>query len=156
MAWLKVSSTLPNLWVSAMVTYWPIPHSTPCTDGFSLMKTLLLSAVLMISPLAAQAACAPTDFVIKEFKTSFTGAGSSAKLTLSGELVNNCAEASAAEIRIEAKNDSGEVVQSKQGWPAGTTNIAPGGTAKFDLGRQFRLQANITNYAVNVIAVRAW
>ncbi|MGH8157207.1 MAG: hypothetical protein ACREPQ_03755 [Rhodanobacter sp.] len=120
------------------------------------MKTLLLSAVLMISPLAAQAACAPADFAIKEFKTAVNGAGSSARLSLSGELLNNCKEASAAQIRIEAKDDSGNVVQSKQGWPAGTANIAPGEAAKFDLGRQFRLQPEMTSYTVSVVAARAW
>lgn len=120
------------------------------------MKTTLLFAVLMISPLAAQAACAPTDFAIKEFKTGLNGTGSTARLSLSGELVNNCAEASAAQIRIEAKDDSGNVVQTKQGWPAGTANIAPGEAAKFDLGRQFRFQTSMTSYTVSVVAVRAW
>ncbi len=120
------------------------------------MKTLLLSALLMISPLAAQAARAPTDFAIKEFKTAVSGSGAALRLILSGELVNNCAEASAAQIRIEAKDGSGNVVQSKQGWPAGTTNIAPGAAAKFDVGRQFRFQSDMTNYTVSVVTVRAW
>ena len=120
------------------------------------MKTLLFSTLLMVCPLAAQAACAPTDFAIKDFKTAMTGSGAAARLSLSGQLVNNCAEPSAAQIRIQAKDDSGNVVQAKQGWPAGTTNIAPGETAKFDLGKQFRFQSDMTSYTVSVVTVRAW
>lgn len=116
------------------------------------MKTLFVSALLVFLPVAAHAACAPTDFSIKEFKQAVNGS----RLSLSGELVNNCAEPSAAQIRIEAKDASGGVLQSKQGWPAGTTNIAPGASAKFDLGRQFRLQPDMASYAVTVVAVRAW
>lgn len=120
------------------------------------MKTLLLSASLIFLPMAAQAACAPTDFVIKDFKPAASRFGSEARLSLSGELVNNCAEPAAAQISIEAKDADGKVIQAKQGWPAGTTNIAPGAAAKFDLGRRFRYQSDMASYTVSVIAVRAW
>ena len=120
------------------------------------MKNTLLLASLCLLPVAAHAACAPTDFVIKDFKTSVNGSGMAAHIMLSGELVNNCTDPSAAQIRIDAKDSSGKVIQSKEGWPAGTTNIAPGATAKFDLGRRFRYQSDMAAYTVSVIAVRAW
>ncbi len=120
------------------------------------MKILLLSALLIFLPMGAHAACAPADFAIKDFKTSANGSGSATRLSLSGELVNNCAEPAAAQISIEAKDSDGKVVQTKQGWPAGTTNIAPGATAKFELGRLFRYQSDMTSYTVSVVAVRAW
>jgi hypothetical protein len=120
------------------------------------MKTTFLIASLLLLPVAGHAACAPTDFVVKEFKNAVSGGGGTPHLTLSGELVNNCADPSAAQIRIDAKDADGKVVQSKEGWPAGTTNIAPGATAKFDLGRRFRYQSDMATYTVNVIAVRAW
>ncbi|MFC5436759.1 hypothetical protein ACFPME_09350 [Rhodanobacter umsongensis] len=120
------------------------------------MKTTLLLASLLLLPLAGHAACAPTDFAIKDFKTSISGAGGSARIMLAGELVNNCTDPSAAQIRIDAKDTDGKVVQSKEGWPAGTTNIAPGSAAKFDLGRRFRFQSDMATYTVSVIAVRAW
>ena len=120
------------------------------------MKTLLLSTLLVFLPVAANAACAPTDFAIKEFKPAANSSGTGIRLSLSGLLVNNCAAPSAAQIRIEAKDASGKVLQSKQGWPAGTTNIAPGDEAKFDLGRQFRFQSDFASYTVSVVAVRAW
>jgi hypothetical protein len=120
------------------------------------MKTTLLLASLLLLPVAGHAACAPTDFAIKDFKTSISGAGGAARITLAGELVNNCTDPSAAQIRIEAKDADGKVVQSKEGWPAGTTNIAPGAAAKFDLGRRFRYQSDMASYTVSVIAIRAW
>jgi len=120
------------------------------------MKPLILSTLLMLIPLGAHAACAPTDFEIKDFKTGQTGTAGGARINLRGQLVNKCATAAAAQIRIEAKDASGSVLQTKQGWPAGTTNIAPGESANFDLGRQFRPQPEIATYTVNVVAVRAW
>lgn len=119
------------------------------------MKTLLFSSLLLLAPLSA-AACAPSDFVVKDFSPGHTGTGAALKLVLSGQLVNNCATPSAAQIRIEAKDASGTVLQTKQGWPAGTTNIAPGQSASFDLGKQFRFQPEMDNYSVSVVAVRAW
>lgn len=120
------------------------------------MKTLLLSASLLLLPIAGHAACAPTDFAIKDFKPSSNSSGAAIRLSLSGELVNNCSEPAAAQISIEAKDINGKVLQAKQGWPAGTTNIAPGEAAKFDLGRRFRFQSDMASYTVSVIAVRAW
>ncbi len=120
------------------------------------MKTPLLLASLLLLPVGAHAVCAPTDFVVKQFKTELSGGAGNARLSLSGELVNNCTDASAAQIRIEAKDGEGNVLQSKEGWPAGTTNIAPGAAAKFDLGRRFRYQSAMASYTVSVIAVRSW
>ncbi|EIM04486.1 hypothetical protein LRK24_06330 [Rhodanobacter denitrificans] len=116
------------------------------------MKALVVSAVLLLAPLAAQAACAPGDFAIKDFKPGVAAS----RLSLRGELVNNCAAASAAQVRIEVKDAGGKVLQSKQGWPAGTANIPPGDVVKFDLGRLFRYQPDIDSYTVSVVDVRTW
>lgn len=120
------------------------------------MKMPIAAAVLLFAPLAANAACAPTDFAIQDFKPQITAVGSSARLHLAGQLVNNCASASAAQIRIEAKDADGKVLQSKQGWPAGTSNLGPGSSAKFDLGRLFRYEAAMASYTVSVVDVRTW
>jgi len=120
------------------------------------MKTLIISAVLLFAPLAAQAACAPTDFAIKDFRPAVNNTGTSTRMSLRGELVNNCAAASAAQIRIDIKDDAGSVIQSKQAWPAGTSNIAPGSAVNFDLGRLFRYQSGMSSYTVSVVDVRTW
>jgi hypothetical protein len=120
------------------------------------MKRLALCAALMVAPLAAHAACSATDFAIQDFKMKAMGSGQGVRLSLSGQLVNHCAEAAAAQVKIEAKDADGKVLQTKQGWPAGTTNIAPGQSVEFDLGRLFRYQSDMQNYSVGVVDVRTW
>ena len=68
------------------------------------MKRLIVSAVLLLAPLAAHAACSSTDFAIQDFKMKASGSGSGVRLSLSGQLVNHCAEAATAQVKIEAKD----------------------------------------------------
>jgi hypothetical protein len=118
-----------------------------------IMKfSLLVSALCLFAPMAANAACAATDFVIKDFAVS---AGST-KMIMRGQLVNNCAEPAAAQIEVQAKDSSGNVLQSKKGWPAGTTNIAPGKSVQFDVGRQFHYDPSMQTYAAGIVSVRSW
>ena len=35
-------------------------------------------------------------------------------------------------------------------------SLVAGASAKFDLGRQFRFQSDMSTYAVSVVAVRSW
>lgn len=120
------------------------------------MKTLLLATVLLFAPLAAHAACAATDFAVQDFKPSFSGAGMTTRISLRGKLVNNCATAAAAKLQIDIKDDSGAVIESKQAWPAGTSNIDPGKAADFDMGRLFRFKSGMSAFTVSVVEVRTW
>ncbi|QNK02538.1 hypothetical protein [Dyella telluris] len=121
-----------------------------------MKKTLIAAALFLSAPLAAHAACAPTDFQVQDFKMKLVGAGAAARLSLTGQLVNHCAEAAAAQITIDAKDGSGKVLATKKGWPAGTTNIAPGQSVDFDLGRLFRFDPEMQQYTVGVADVRTW
>jgi len=121
-----------------------------------MKKTLIAAALFLMAPLAAHAACAPTDFAVQDFKMKLVGAGAAARLSLSGQLVNHCAEPAAAQISIDAKDGSGKVIQSKKGWPAGTTNIGPGQSVSFDLGRLFRYESDMQDYTVSVSEVKTW
>ena len=121
-----------------------------------MKKNLIAAALFLAAPLAAHAACAPTDFAVQDFKMKLVGAGAAARLSLSGSLVNHCAEAAAAQISIDAKDTSGKVIQSKKGWPAGTTKIGPGQSVEFDLGRLFRFDPEMQQYTVGVADVRTW
>lgn len=116
------------------------------------MKILLASALFLLAPMAAHAACAPTDFAVQDFKIAASGG----HLSLKGQLVNHCAEPAAAQITIMAKNASGTVVASKKGWPAGTANIAPGQSVDFDLGRLFRYSSDMQSFTAGVVNVRTW
>lgn len=117
------------------------------------MKSLLAATLLMVAPVAAHAACAATDFAIQDVKVSAIGSG---RLSVKGKLVNNCTSAAAAQVRIDAKDGSGSVLASKVGWPAGTTNISPGQSVDFDLGRLLHYQPEMQTYSLSVVDVRAW
>jgi len=120
------------------------------------MKILFVSALLLLAPMGAHAACSATDFSIQSFKIRPVPGGFAPRVSLSGELVNNCPTAAAAQIRIVAKDSSGNVLASKQGWPAGTSNISPGKSVSFDLGRLFRYQPDMQSFTASVSEVRAW
>ncbi|MDO1530405.1 hypothetical protein QMK61_16325 [Fulvimonas sp. R45] len=120
------------------------------------MKTLLASALLLLAPLGAHAACSANDFKIQDFKIKPVSGGFGPRISLSGELVNNCGAAAAAQVRIVAKDASGNVLASKQGWPAGTSNISPGQSVNFDLGRLFRYQPSMESFTASVSDVRTW
>jgi len=119
------------------------------------MKSILIFSVLLLAPLAAHAECAIKDFAITDFKPS-VATGMQTRLSLEGELMNNCAVASAAQIQVQIKDESGKVIQSKKAWPAGTSNITPGQTVKFDLGRLFHYQPGIASYTASIVSVRSW
>jgi hypothetical protein len=114
------------------------------------MKMLLAATALMVAPIAAHAACAATDFAIQDVKVIAT------RLSVKGKLVNNCTSAAAAQVRVDAKDGSGNVLATKEGWPAGTTNISPGQSVDFDLGRLLHYQSDMQSYSVSVVDVRAW
>lgn len=117
------------------------------------MKAFVVAAVLLLAPLAAHAACSATDFAIKDFKPVI---GAGGRMILRGELVNNCAAAAAAQVHIDVKDASGKVLQSRQAWPAGTSNIPAGGTVSFDLGRMFHPTPDANSFTASVGDVRTW
>ena len=134
---------------------WWVTNLITLIDGFTLMKSLL-TALFLFAPIAASAACAPTDFTIQNFTVTVSNGGMRPRMNMKGELVNHCAEAAAAELQIQARDGSGSPLETKKGWPAGTTNIAPGQSVTFDLGRLFHYQSDMRTYAVGVISVRSW
>lgn len=119
------------------------------------MKTFL-AALLLLAPLAAHADCSVNDFAIQNVKVSTVGTGAFTHLSVRGELVNHCANPAAAQLRIEAKDGSGNVLASRDGWPSGTTNISPGQSIDFDMGRMLHFQTDMQSYVVSVASVRVW
>lgn len=113
------------------------------------------AAALLLAPVFARAECSATDFKVASFDVKVDDPAHPV-MKMPGELVNNCKEASAAQIEIEAKAADGSVVQKKKLWPAGTTNIAPGGSVKFDAGKMFRFDASMKTYAVVVVSVHSF
>ncbi|GLQ86737.1 hypothetical protein [Dyella flagellata] len=120
------------------------------------MKIVLAATLLLVAPIAAHATCAASDFAIQDVKVAAVGSGVATRLSVKGKLVNNCASAAAAQVRLDAKDGSGNVLASKVGWPAGTTNVSPGQSVEFDLGRLMHYQSDMQNYSLSVVDVKAW
>lgn len=133
----------------------PRPGVSSHTEVHVVMKKLVVISLLALAPLAVHAECTSSDFKIEDFKV-MVGTGARPVMRMPGKLVNHCKEAAAAQIVIEAKSADGSVVQKKKGWPAGTTNIAPGDSVSFDLGRMFHYEPSMQTYSLNVVAVRTW
>jgi hypothetical protein len=119
------------------------------------MKSLIAATLLFVAPIAAHA-CAASDFAIQDVKVSAVGSGMATRLSVKGKLVNNCTAAAAAQVRLDAKDGTGNVLASKQGWPGGTTNLSPGQSVDFDLGRLLHYQPDMQSYSLSVVDVRAW
>lgn len=120
------------------------------------MKHLLLASALFLAIPVTAHACSASDFTIQDFKVAAGSSGMNSKMIMKGQLVNHCAQPAAAQIEVQAKDASGNVVSSKKGWPAGTTNIAPGQAVEFDFGRQFHYDSSMQTYTVGIASVRAW
>ncbi|MBE1159472.1 hypothetical protein [Dyella acidiphila] len=119
------------------------------------MKSIIAATLLLVAPIAAHA-CASTDFAIQDVKVSAVGSGMATRLSVKGKLVNNCTTAAAAQVRLDAKDGTGNVLASKVGWPGGTTNLSPGQSVDFDLGRLLHYQSDMQSYSLSVVDVRAW
>ncbi|MEO8779816.1 MAG: hypothetical protein ABI389_14230 [Rhodanobacter sp.] len=119
------------------------------------MKSLLVSSVLLLAPLAVHAQCTIKDFAITEFTPS-AARDVAGKLSLHGVLVNNCPTASAAQIQVQIKDSAGNVMQSRKAWPAGTSNVTPGQAVSFDLGRLFRAEPDMASFTASIVSVRTW
>ena len=79
------------------------------------MKTVLAATLLLLAPVAAHAACAATDFAIQDVKVAAVGSGIATRLSVKGKLVNNCSAPAAAQVRLDAKDGSGNVLATKMG-----------------------------------------
>jgi len=119
------------------------------------MFAAVAAGAMLLAPMLAHADCSADDFKLASFQVE-VGDPAHPVMKMPGELVNNCKEPAAAQIQIEAKSSDGSVVQKKKFWPAGTTNIAPGATVKFDAGRMFHFQPSMKTYAVVVVSVHSF
>ncbi|HJP97241.1 MAG TPA: hypothetical protein VJ862_01650 [Rhodanobacteraceae bacterium] len=113
------------------------------------------AGVLLVAPGLVRAQCSAADFTVASFQV-MSGDAAHPIMEMPGKLVNHCKEPAAAQLVIEAKAGDGKVVQKRKFWPAGTANIAPGDSVKFDAGRMFSYNPDMKTYSVAVVAVRSW
>jgi len=118
---------------------------------------LAVALVLLPASHAARATCSPGDFKIEKFEPSEKARANGKRVySLRGEVLNQCAEAAAPQIKVEAKNEAGTVVRAEDGWPAGTNNIEPGKSANFEFGPLFRYDEKIKFFGVSVAGAKTW
>lgn len=113
------------------------------------------AGMLLLAPSLVHAQCTATDFKVASFQV-MAGDAAHPVMEMPGQLVNHCKEPAAAQLLIEAKAGDGKVVQKRKFWPAGTANIAPGDSVKFDAGRMFSYTPDMKTYSVAIVAVRSW
>lgn len=117
-------------------------------------KLIIAAGALLLAPVVAHADCTAANFKVASFEVHVAPGNST--MTMPGTLQSSCSTPAAAQIEIEAKSDDGSVVQQRKFWPAGTSNIAPGGSVTFDAGRMFHFRPNMKSYSVTIVSVRSW
>lgn len=122
------------------------------------MKYLyVLAATLVASPAFAE--CGPSDFTVEGFKATVYD---DCRLTpcpalkLTGKARNNCPAPAGVQLKIIAEDKSGDVVDTVEGWPASTRNIAPGEAYAFDLGPLMTYRPEMQKFRVQIIDAKTW
>lgn len=123
-----------------------------------MKRIVAILGLCLVWPQAqAQAACGPKDFNVENFKVSAVPRpGGMKRFSLSGNLVNRCAEPAAAQIRVIAKDASGRQVKTEDGWPAGSNNIPPGQSVSFDFGPLFKYDPSFDQFGVAITEAKTW
>lgn len=103
--------------------------------------------------------CRAADFTVEGFSPKIFDdckQSSCPALKLTGKLKNNCALAAGAQIKITAEDAKGGVVDTVDGWPASTRNIAAGSTYAFDMGPLMVYRKGMKTFKIDVIDARTW
>ncbi len=116
--------------------------------------TFLLPILLATAPLTAQAACTSSGFTVTHFAS--VPHPNTRRISLSGDLVNQCSVPAGAQVRIIAKDAQGNVIESEQAWPAGSSNVQPGKAKQFNFGPLFEFSPNMSSFEVEIVKVREW
>lgn len=103
--------------------------------------------------------CRVADFVVEGFSSKVFDdcrQSSCPTLKLTGKLKNNCAFSAGAQLKITAEDGKGGVVDTIDGWPASTRNVAPGSTYAFDMGPLMVYRKSMKKFNIEIIDVRTW
>ncbi len=116
-------------------------------------------AFLMLAGGSQALACQPSDFKLVAFKPAIYDDCRSTPcpaLRLAGEVENQCAQPAGVQIKITALSATGSVIDTIEGWPASTRNIAPGERYAFNMGAGMPYQAGMHSFDVQIIDARTW
>jgi len=118
----------------------------------------VIAALFLVLSTAVYAECSLSDFTVIDFNVAVNDCRGPRcpKLELAGKLVNNCSQPAAAQVEIEARTDYGSVVDTVDGWPAMTANLAPGEARPFDFGPLMKYNRKMVDFSVAITDVKTW
>lgn len=122
------------------------------------MTRIMIVALALGFSATAWAECSVSDFTVEGFSVAVDNCRGSRcpKLNLAGKLVNNCSAPAAAQIEIAAKDETGRVIKAVDGWPAMTSNLAPGEAREFDFGPMMDYKPGMVDFSVAITDVKSW
>ena len=94
--------------------------------------------------------CTAADIDVKQFDVRPSAVRELARFV--GEIVNRCADATAAQLQVTFRDKDGKVTNVEEFWPAGSRNLGPGVNYPFD--RMMRRDPDAKTMSVRVIEVR--
>lgn len=108
------------------------------------------SAVTSAPIEAAQPACSPSVFTVKgeKFRREYDN------LRFTATVVNGGSMACGVQLKISTYDKAGDVLDTKDFWPASVRNIAPGASENFSYFIRYDKAA--TNYDIVPIDARVW
>lgn len=104
-------------------------------------------------------ACTVSNFQVEDFTPRVVDdcrLRSCPVLKLLAHLKNNCAVAAGAQVKVVATDQAGNLVDTFEGWPASTRNIAPGEAYAFDFGPVLTYRKSMKNFSLQVIDAKVW
>lgn len=117
------------------------------------LKGILLSAALVL-PLAAGAACRPTDMKIEDLKVQGSDPRYSLLNHVLGRMVNNCSEPIGAEVKIIYYGKGKELLKVQDVWPASVNNVDAHGDFPFDI--VFEPIPGFERLEMRILRVQRW
>lgn len=117
------------------------------------MKTVVAAALFLVASIAS-AACQTSDADVKVVRW-YDEQNLKMYFFVVGELVNNCAEPVGIQVRFIGRDKAGNLVDTKETWPASIQNIPARSRQPFKLS-VFSYNKDIKTLSAEVASVRRW
>ena len=102
--------------------------------------------------------CAAKDIDIKSSQTTIVDecpGGSCTFIRITGEAVNRCTHSTGVKLRVIAKDNRGEIVESAVRAMGNVRNIPPG-ASRFEISDPFAYQSRMATFELEVVETRQW
>jgi len=102
--------------------------------------------------------CAAKDIDIKSWQSTIVDecpGGTCTFIKITGEAVNRCEHSTGVKLRVIAKDNRGEIVESAVRAMGNVRNIPPG-ASRFEISDPFAYQSRMATFELEVVEVRQW